>query len=432
MENQNPTQPIQTPLASPVATPSVPPKKRSRLKWAIAGIIGIIVLALIALLGPSYYYALPYLLDKYDTSKSPSIAPQISLSPKVIAGWKNFAGQYVGISFQYPSTWYEVNSEYVSQVPTKDVFETNFISYRDKGKKADLVAINRYSPDIESASYSKVLKRFETIKSAKLDKETVDKEEGDVYRKKVAEGKISSGQDYVTFLTYMYDYKLENPKDENSKEIKVPNIWALSSYVKEKNVVYTLDLEYYDDEGSNIFSNMIKTAKINSQIPKLKIYSDGEFSFSYPSYSKIVKGEKGLSITPVKNSDFYYNSIFVRNNFIDPKLFPEGNIKQKGTWWHEAICKYMSDRIDDFGYINGYPSNTVQTEYQPNYFDIYILNKPYILHFSTQDEHSVKFIKDMVSNVKFSKENKVIDDPNVLAYLKAQPARIQDRACEYK
>lgn len=381
----------------------------------------------------SYFYFFDYMRLSQDKSFAPKVDPQPTLSPNAVAQYKTFAGKYVGISFKYPKDWYEVDSKYVSQVPSDVVFGDKFQDYTKKGKIANMIWINRYPKDADIDKFNKLTKYYNSLKASKVDEEIVDIDYSDENLKKIKEGKLLGGQEYITYIKYMYDYKLENPKDENSKEIKYSKVEGIITLIKDMNTYYELEIEYYDKNGQNYFLNIPQTATINSGSIEDKTFDNDIFSFKYPSYSDLersntVRGDQA-TITPVTNSDLYYNSIFISYKLIDLKQFPDNNFRQKGTWWNEAICNYLQDEKAHFEYINGYPSIISQTEDQPNYYDVFIFNKPYVVHFQTEDENSIKFIKQIDATIKFKQENKDSVDPDIISYLKDQYNSSSESAC---
>lgn len=430
MEDKNPSQPI-PPIVE--QQPPITPKRRFDRKWLLIGVVALVLIPLVLLVFPtifSLFYFRDYIKLSNDSSFAPKIAPQTTISPDVIAGWKTFAGQYVGISFKYPSDWHEVDSEYVSQEPTEDVFGDGFDDYRDKGKIANLIWIYRYSKDIDVTGYNRVLKYYETLKSAQLDKELVDLEASDGNIKKVKEGKISSGQNFVTYLTYTYDYELENPEDENSKEIKVvdPDT-SLVTYIKDSDTIYEMIFGYHNAEGDNIFHNIIQTAKITNKPLADRTLDNKIFSIKYPPYSKLeeIKEEDGGSrfiIDPVStNSDI--GSITISTSYIDPQKFGNGSFKVKGTWWNEVICNEFFDPSgsdENFSYINGYSSLSGDTGTS-------VINKPYIVNFYTEDNKSIKYIKQIASTIKLKAGSKT-EDQGEISYLKMPTRTVSNSVCQ--
>lgn len=252
-EESRPTENLSAPLNS---NQQNFPKKRFNKRWLLIGFIIVVILVI----GFPYLFSLiyysPYILEQI-TRKSPSAVMETTISPEEISNWKTFEGKYVGLSFKYPSNWHEVDSESVSQVPVKDVYNDNLDAYRE-GKIANLINVQKFSNEIDNTSYDKVLKYYENLRSAKLNKEIVDLEYEDQNIKKIKEGKVLSGQDFITFISYS-DYIDEK---ENKNDI------YLITYIKDKDAFYKLTLSYRDSQGENIFYDIVRNSKItNNPLP---------------------------------------------------------------------------------------------------------------------------------------------------------------------
>lgn len=372
---------------------------------------------------------------------TPLVFDEISVN-----GWKTFGGKYVGINFKYPNNWYEVDSRYVSQVPSEVYFKDR--NTYGKDKIANHIWIRRYSTEIDNKGYSKNLKIYNLIKDSKLNEqiksETLD-DEGNYYSK-VMEGKISSGQSYVMFTSYSIETQYDEESlteeelltgdipDEKIKYIISPG--ALAVYIQDGNALYELNMQDYDLTGQNILYNLVKSAKISKNSIPNKVFENGFFSFEYsPFFSlrenvwpnfPVPKGDIRLMLEPL---DYIETSpIVIRSVYIDPNKYNSGSFKNLGSWWNQTICRYLGEPFwyDGFSVANGYINVfSNQDDDTGNGYDEYIVSKPYIIKFYSEEQDSAQIIKKSASTLKFRTPKEELES-EMASYLKDKSKSSQD------
>lgn len=444
------SQPLQNPSQSSATQPAAQPPinqmpvgpRKSRKKIILLGIILILIIVIVPIAvsyGRSYYEYLKIqqtVKQVENDRKNPLKVAAFKQSDLDRSNWKTFKGEFVGISFQYPQTWYEKENENVSQAPLTEVFGDNFQEYATDKKIGNTVWVKRYSQELDSEGYSNALKYLEKLKTTPKNKITVDLEYEDNYIEKLDEGKIKGDQEYLTFLKYSWDYK--SIRDPNAEEGEREIDWKiLITYIKSKDTIYEITFGYYDDEGANIYTNILKTAVITTtKIPNKK-FENNIFSFEYSPLFNLRENvwpnfpvgsrDVRLMLEPV-DSESDLLPIVIRSIYLDPNKYKTGSFKNSGSWWNEAICRYLGEPFwyDGFSLTNGYIdlfSN--QDDSRGVGYDEYIVNKPYIVKLYSESQTSAKLIKEIVSTLKFKITKEVLDN-KMADYLKDKTKSSQD------
>ncbi|OGH08279.1 MAG: hypothetical protein A2171_00455 [Candidatus Levybacteria bacterium RBG_13_35_9] len=316
--------------------------------------------------------------------------------------WKTIDLKYLGISLKHPENWHAANYEYISATSSSRVNKIN---------------IYTYNSSVNPVKYSIANKEFEKIKSEKINKvfhivyDDKDKYEyNDWSVIKIREGKINSKYDFVSYVKYQESYAEANGRPY--AEYK-----SLNTYIKNNQTIYSFVLEVYDNNGENIFHNLIQTVKLSDLQKPYKFYDNGIFSFKYPIYvtidpEAVFYQKNGFSFDPGLNSDFDFWELSQSYSVLDPNKYTSADYRQVGSWQYELICNYFHDYIYDIFEINGYQGFWFTDE------DLYVINKPYIVHFTMGSPQFKNILEEIYNSIKFKTDNINSIDKDAIEYTK--------------
>lgn len=348
--NQNTPMP-QPQAVSPVQNPPIVKnttlEKKSSRGWIIAEIILAILLAVSVV---SYFFS-PKIGQKAKEEELKTKTPEIKISDSKMStsNWKVFEGKAIGISFKYPSNWFEEDSTWISEKKPKP-FATNTnamdLSDDNRGLTINLIQIEK----------NKDVGQFNKIKSYKLNEPQIESDEYDSRSvAKIMDGELSTGEEYVMYF-YSNDY-YHDGEEYGSKE--EPPI-TLSVKGKD-NAVYKLILTNYNDNGKNVLSSLIPTIIISNKPPEWKKYNNNTFSFSYPSEAKTSESGLGFSGKQIyithENGDFSDPEIIIKGDKYDEAA---NNLDEWDYWyidWDNFVKRQKDDpniKIPESELVNGH------------------------------------------------------------------------------
>lgn len=400
------------------------PKKRFSIKkifLIILFLISLVLIPIVIFYGSSYYSLFKV---GYDNAH-PLKVPEFKITELNKSDWKVFSGKYIGISFKYPSNWYEEEDKNVSQILFGKLSDEEKLKLHSNKKIVNLINVDLISEEVLPGEFDSAKKYYEYTKTLEKNEIVKDLEYDDMNLQKISEGKALDGKEYLTYLKYMWDYA--SITDPNAPEGKrIINSKALITYIFDKDSVYRLILSEYDDNGANIYMNLLNTIKIsNEPLPKKK-YENNLYSFEYPPYYDV--NEKAWQNLPVPATDSRLSLgadnldvpfIVIRNLYIDPNVYKDGSFLSDNTWWNRAVCAYIGPSF----WFNGFSQSNGSFIVFKNAdvdsgsgYEEYIVNKPYIVKIYSEEQITSKVIKEIALSMKFKLDKEKLDSELINYY----------------
>ena len=193
-----PQQPL--PTVSPPASETNPPRKGIH-GWIITEVF----LGILLFLAIAANFLAPVIGEKIYKAKQQEQAPKITNTTQIsTADWKEFEGKAIGISFKYPTNWFEEDSTWVSEKkpnPLESYSNNMSLADANEGKVINLIQVSK-NDSVEN---------YNKIKAYTLNKSYDDSDTGFITGK-LAEGKLKSGEDYVEYYVNSGFSESEKPE----------------------------------------------------------------------------------------------------------------------------------------------------------------------------------------------------------------------------
>ncbi len=196
----------------------------------------LIVILIVSVINPIYN------LTNSIAGPIPSVSPSpeansIANSDKIGANWKTFTSKSRGLSVQYPPNWVTSYDEFISEIP----FTPGEL---DRSKIYNIIEIQIYTNQMyegyTNRQWFTTIANITGTQSDQRDKRT-----------NLATGTIASGESYVIFT------------DEPSSTAITENFHQVKAYIVKNQTIYQFNLQLYNQEGLDIFKEIVPTAIVN-------------------------------------------------------------------------------------------------------------------------------------------------------------------------